>query len=92
MIALIVEKVRAKMVMMAPVGTGQPMTPEPVLTSAQMANIRAVVVGIASVSTRWRFQVFRANPYDASNTQTHRAPTAAQRAALVNALAKTFPT
>jgi hypothetical protein len=83
MIDQVTAKVQAAMAsQLTTVGTGQPMEPEPTLDPATVAGIQLAVTQIATITTAWRLQVFRANPPLMDGSKVSRPATTAEKALL----------
>jgi hypothetical protein len=68
------------------VPTGQPMDPSPTIDPATVAGIKLAVTQIATITTAWRLQVFRANPPLMDGSKVNRSATDAEKSALAFAL------
>ena len=87
MIDLVTAKVQAAMAsQLGTVPTGQPMDPVPILDPATVAGIKLAVTQIATITTDWRLQVFRANPPLMDGSKVRRSATAVEKALLEFAL------
>ena len=87
MIDQVTAKVQAAMAsQLGTVSTGQPMDPSPTLDPATVAGIKLAVTQIATITTAWRLQVFRANPPLMDGSKVRRSATDVEQALLEFAL------
>jgi hypothetical protein len=89
MIDIVTAKVQSAMAsQLGTVSTGQPMDPSPTLDPATVAGIKLAVTQIATITTGWRLQVFRANPPLMDGSKVRRPATTAERDALTRLLGR----